>query len=408
MKRALALLLLAAGCAKPAPPQEQPGRKLHLKPLQITPVDDGADRRSIATLSRGATIVARTGELYLEMSAVRAIDDDPLSYWMSPPRDLPQSITIALGAPARVTRVGIRSEEHYPANHVRFESTTDGTAFRELTTITAAATTEAQWFDVPPTEMSAVRVTVLDRGARQADVRLRSILIEGSELAAPRGGALAGCWSMNGAPARFERNGAHASGSLRIRDQPMRLDGGFDGRAYRFNWIRGNDFGYLLMSVSPDGRHLSGIEWHEEPIALFYEDSWFGERARCDASLRIDAATRDDFLRRTGRYSMFGLRFDDQGNLDTTESGDTVRWLAALAAKSDLQLIAHEFRAATAAANRARAERQLQSLRAALQAAGANLARVSFVAKGSDEPRQRPETAAMRALYSAVDVEIRR
>ncbi|MEA2328921.1 MAG: hypothetical protein QOE68_3880, partial [Thermoanaerobaculia bacterium] len=212
----------------------------------------------------------------------------------------------------------------------------------------------------------------------------------------------------NGVPARFERRGAHVTGSVVLGNQPMQLDGGFDGRAYRFNWIRGNDYGYVLMSVSPDGRHFSGVEWHEEPIPLFHETTWFGERAGCGGSVAFDRLTAEKFLRRAGRFSLFGLQFGEDGAVDRDNSADSLRWLAAETTRADVQLVAHEFRRENAALNRAFAERALQSIRAELERAGANVARTTYVAKGSDSPRQRPDTGAVRALYSAVDVEIRR
>jgi hypothetical protein len=80
--------------------------------------------------------------------------------------------------------------------------------------------------------------------------------------------------------------------------------------------------------------------------------------------------------------------------------------LAATGGKA--QIVAHEFREKTPQANHDRAARELQSLRTALSAAAVDVAHVPFLAAGDASPRQKTVTEAMRAIYSSVDVEIRR
>ena len=404
MRRAIALLLVAAaGCTK----QPAPATKAQA-PTKIKLADDSADRLSLATVARGAAITSRTGELFLAASALKTIDGDPASFWMTPPEDLPQTMTIALAAPSRIERVGIRTDRAYPANRLQFDVSSDGKTFSPLTTVTSSKTEDAQWFSVPPTAASQVRVTVIDAAGHARNVRLKSILIGGTESQPPKSADVSGCWSTNGDAARFERNGARVVGAAALGRQAMQLEGGFDGRIYRFNWMRGSEFGYLLLSTTPDAQSFSAIEWHEDVIPLFYGDSWFGTRTRCGEPLPLDSDTRDKFLHRAGRFSLFGLRFADDGRLDSTASRDTLQWLAQLNKTIDLQLIAHEFRRSDANANRAYAERETQTLRDELQRAGADLRRISFIARGSDAPRERAESDAMRAMYSVVDVEIRR
>jgi hypothetical protein len=411
VRRAIALLLLCAfaACSKQAPPPT-PGApvtkaKSKFRKIEETTLDDSADRLSILTLPRGATVASRTGELILDTSAVRAIDADPLSFWMPPPADLPQSITIALPARTRIEKIGIRTDDALPADHVLFERSTDGTTFVPLMTIAARPIPDAQWFDVTPAEATHVRVTMLDRTAPDREVRIRSILARGSELEAPHPGDIAGCWSLNETQAQFQRHGANVTGTIAMRNAPTYLDGGFDGRIDRFNWIRGNDFGYALFAVAPDGRSFSAIEWHEEAIPLFYGESWFGERRPC-AALPLASDTREKFLQRSGHVSLYGIRFHDDGTVDRDASAETIAWLVRFAASHPVQLVAHEFRRGDANANRAFAQRELDSLRDELLHAGAT--NVTFVARGSDAPRQIPDTDTARAIYSTVDVEIRR
>jgi nucleotide-binding universal stress UspA family protein len=165
---------------------------------------------------------------------------------------------------------------------------------------------------------------------------------------------------------------------------------------WRFEWIRGAEFGYAAFAVSPDGLHLDGVQWHEEAIPFFFGDAWFGERDK-QCAVEIKDVVADEFLRRAGRHSLYVL------------DADEIRWLAAkLRQFPKSRLVAHEFREATPAANRARAQRALDSLAKALQNAGVEPRGVTFVAAGSDNARQIPGSEAARELYSSIDLEVGR
>ncbi len=406
MKWYVAALVLAAsiGCAKEQAPTRAGS-------AEEQSVDDSAERASLLDLAHGATVTDRTGEAMLEVSALRAIDGDPASFWMTPPHDLPQSMIIALPARSRIDKVGIRTiaKGGFTANHVAFECSLDGRAFTPLATIKSADTSDPQLFDVKPAEATSLRVTMVDSLLPQHDVRLCSILARGAELESPHPGDITGCWIVNGREARFARRGAHVIGVLEMGREPIRFDGGFDGRIYRLNWIRGNDYGMALITVAPDGRHLSGIEWHEEVVPLFFGDSWFGEKRTCAASIADAGEVALGLLRRVGRFSLYALRFRSDESLDVEASSDVLRSLIGFTQnRKDLRFVAHEFRQPTPARNREVSQRLLASLRQQLESTGVNVNGIDFVAQGSADPRQQPTTESMRALYSSVDLEIRR
>jgi hypothetical protein len=391
VRRFLVLALLVAACRQEKAPAAAAGA--------ATPVADD-ERGSLTGIVRGATIASRTGEALLETSAAEVIDGDPGTFWLNPPRDFPQSMVIALPGRTRVERVGLRTAANtFAANRVQFDASRDGIAWQALTTVTARETGDAQWFDVPPVEAAFLRATVIDPRPSRTDVRLNSVLARGAELEPPRPGPIEGCWSLNGRPVRFAQRGARVVGALGIGNLPLFLDGGSDGRIVRFVWIRGNDYGLALAAVSPDGKHLTALEWHEEAIPLFRAESWLGTPAACGApALREDVAAA--LLQRVGRYSAFGLRFRNDDSLDVESSRETLEILARH--MKNARIVVHEFREATPEKNKARAERILASVRAAL-GPGAEL-----VAAGSDAPRQQPVTETQRAMYSCVDLEIRR
>jgi len=401
----LALLLLVS-CARPAPKQASVQQGSNEPPTDII-----NEQSSLLDITRGATIVSRTGEAMLLTSAIYTIDGQIGSFWAPPPRDYPQSIVIALGARSRIDRVGFRTlvREAYEANHVTFERSLDGTAWQPLGTMTARQVNEAQWLDVAPSEAAYVRVTVPDARHPVRDVRLQSLLAHGTETGPRSDPPLDGCWSINGEAAAFVQRGGRATGVVTRGNLPIFLAGGTNGRMWRFNWIRGNDYGFTALTISPDGKHFSALDWHEEAIPLFTAIPWFGERAPCAA-----LAPRDDVplavLRRAGHVSMFALQFDPVGELAVEASREELQSLVSIihAAPVPLRIVAHEFRQPDAKRNKEFAEHEIASVRKALESLGADLRRIELLAAGSDSPRQTPSSDAARAIYSSVEVEVRR
>jgi hypothetical protein len=401
--RALLALLLIASCSRPAP-QRAAATTLPGK----LPADIVNERSSLLDVTRGATIVSRTGEAMLITSAMHTIDGDINTFWTPPPHDYPQSIVIAFAAPSRIDRVGFRSLTGLKseANHVTFERSLDGASWQPLVTMTSRKVDQAQWTDVAPAEAAYLRVTIPDAAYPDRDARLYSLLAHGVEVGAPRNASIDGCWSINGEAAKFVQRGARVTGVVEQGKQPLFLTGGANGRMWRFNWIRGNDYGYTALTVSPDGKHLSALNWHEEAIPLFVAFPWFGDRGNCaPTSLRDDVPIA--LLRRAGHISLFALQFDANGNLLADASREELQSLESIirSVPVPIRIVAHEFRQ-DSKRNKEIAEREIASLRAAL--ATLDRARVEFVAAGSDSPRQVPESDAARTIYSSVDVEVRR
>jgi len=375
------------------------------------PTDTINEQSSLLDISRGATVISRTGEVMLITPAMNTIDGDITSSWAPPPHDYPQSIVIALHAPSRIDRVGFRSliGQGFEANHLLFESSVDGVNWQTLATMTSHHVDEAQWQNVTPADAQYVRVTIPDTKNPTRDVNLQSLLAHGTEVGAPREATIDGCWSVNGSAASFTQHGALATGVAAVGKEPMFLSGGTNGRMWRFNWIRGNDYGYTALTISPDGKKLSALNWHEEAIPLFRASPWFGERATC-ADVHPQQDVPLALLRRIGRFSMFALQFDDSGVLRADASGEGLQSLATMLRNSKLALriVAHEFRQSDAKHNKEVAEREITSVRDALAHRGIDISGLDFVAAGSDASRQTPASDAARAIYSSVDVEVRR
>lgn len=412
MKRALAValvLLAALSCERksnavtPAAVSQAAAAKSPSAP------NDPNENANLLNFAHGASVVSRTAESNLLSSALMAIDGNLATAWGVPHGDFPQSAVFALAARSRIERVGVSAQKTpgFDLRKISFESSLDGVTFQPLGTFAIERKDPAQLFPVTPADATFIRATLLEGGA---DTRVNAIFALGREIEAPRLASLDGCWTVNGLDAQFTQRGAHAYGRVAIEKMTTSVEGGSDGRFFRFAWLRGAGFGYAAVSVAPDGKTFSGSEWNEEIIPLFYSGTWFGERRACTpASLPSGEVTRG-LLQRFGRAPLYGLRFDANGNLLDADSVDTLATLRSflLGTKLQARLVAHEFRQGSEQRNRAFANAELASIERSLTANGVPAGRLSFVAAGSDAPREIPVTEAMRALYSSVDLEIRR
>lgn len=411
-----AALLLLSAC----PSSHEPATKSTAPPpAQKRPEempsssDDSVERTSLATLANGAVLIDRTGESYLELSALNLIDGNPDSLWLAPPHDMPQSVVVELATRTRVTSIGFRSvaKGDFHLRDARVEAMTANGAFATIATVKLTDSHDAQWFDVPPTEADRLRVTFLSGPTPGHEVSVNSFLVHGQELAPPAPRQLTGTWKLNGHDAAFAQFGNHISGVIQYNKLPVYVEGGVsNNRLLRLLWIRGLEHGLGVATVSRDGKHFGMIEWHEEPIPLFYDDAWFGERVSETPAPDTTEVFAASYMHRAKRWPLFGLTFAPDGTLDTAASDHALQVLGHMIAKAPaaLRLVSHELREATPAANRTRAQRALDTLHAELAKRGANLANVQFVAAGSDNPRQLPATQNMRELYSSVDLEILR
>jgi len=410
-RTAFVALLLMAACQD----RHESGASTTGPPPQLLPAssDDRDERNNLASLANGACIVERTGEAYLRVSAMNVIDGNPDSYWLPPPHDLPQSITIALPARAHIESIGLRSQAKgdYQLRDARIEASLGDGAFATVATVALKDTTDTQFFAVTPLEADRLRLTVLSGPAPGHDVRVDSFIARGRELESPALPPVGGTWRINGCDTSLAQFGNHLVGAMQINKLPMHLEGGIESnRMLRLLWIRGPEFGIAAAAVSRDGKHFSGIDWHEEPIPLFYDDAWFGERTS-DAVPADDSETfAVSYIRLTGRWPLFGLAYRADGSLDVAASDHALHVIANMIRKASvpLRLVSHEFRETSAAANRARAQRALDALHAELTHRGLSLANVELITAGSDSPRQLAVTDTMRVLYSSVDLEIRR
>lgn len=389
--------VFAAACGKTPPPPAKPGparragRVVTLADLE-KPLDDGLDRVNLANIAHGASIVSRTGESTLDVSAVQMIDGDPSTAWLTPLYDLEQSAVIALPSRSRVEQLGAKRAGSARAGFhaLRIERSLDGVHFEPFTTLELADKADYQVTPVTPAEALYLRAT--PEQPTGSYIQLNSLIALGRPLEpiAPR--TIGGCWSINGSSAAdLVQNGATFSGTL----DGLAVDGGSDGRSFRFAWTRGPEYGVGIVTVTPDGKHLSGIKWYEEAFPLFLGGSWLGDRVPCRAKPIARGDVFQIFMTRFGRFPLYGLGFDGEGRLaaGSEPAVDRLARFLTVNRRSPWNLANHGD------------PRQNASLRAALLQRHVDLTNVAFLQRA---PLRDPFTEPMRALYGSVDLEIRR
>lgn len=397
---AACMLVLTAACSRPAEPQKKAPPVAAVKP--VTPPN-------LLEISRGAAVVSRTGEALLTASALRAIDGDDHTMWVCPPGDPDQTLVYALPARSRIDKLGVRigEKEQFRATSLQFDLSLDGTNFTPAKTFVPKLSQDPQLVGITPTEAAFVRVRVA--GVKRHYVQIGSLLVSGTVLDPVKPGTLGGCFSLNGRPASFTQEGSGVVGTL---GDGTFVEGGSDGRFYRFAWIRGPEYGLSAVTVTPDGNHAAALVWHEEAIQAtqFQADDLLGDRVPCSASAPHQTSVFRSYLERFRYYPLFGLRFDDSGALLINESAATLNEVTAfLKANPNLpvRFAAHDLLQATPDLNRRLSQAKLESLRAALQKDGLNLAHVTFEAFGAEKPHREASIDLTRAMYSSVDLELK-
>jgi F5/8 type C domain len=415
----LVLAGAAAGCRKQAAPPAvanasgQPASRPH----------EGSERGNLLQLTNGAVVADRTGELSFNVAAIFAIDGNLDTFWSTPPNDITQSVTVALGTKSRITNVGFSNEPSEFRSRLlktlAFESSVDGVTFKPLGKVTSSAGGNGSLLDVPPTEAAFLRATIVSAFSPQSTgVDVASLQARGQELAPAPAPHFEGCWAINQGLGVFGQSGGHLYGRTELSGTVMELDGGIGRRMARFAWVRDREFGVGALTSSPDGRHLNALLWHEEPISIFFDQPWYGLRldGSSGANLPSKTSCRPEpggavfqfILTRAGRFPLFGVLTDATGAVDATASSETLSALARFLAENRshrFQLVAHEFHGSDAATNRRISGRTIETLRAAL--AGplhGDFANIQFAAAGSDAPRQPVTNDLERALYSVVDL----
>jgi hypothetical protein len=398
-----ATLLLLASCGG-----EQVAPSVPV-PVAAQPAVADAEPRNLASMIRGGAIVSRTGEMMLEQTPVRLIDGDVSSHWTTPPADLQQSCVISLAAPARLTGFGLGTfeKQNLAVKRVRIETSLDGRTFTPAASMSLTASDAIQDQKVTPVDARYIRLSI-DEGYGTGYAALSALQAYGSFLTEPGLADIAGCWEINGAQASIQRSGNAVSGWIEWEGMLHLSGGAATGPFYRFAWADGPQFGLAAITLTPDGKHMSGMKWHERAEPLTFGTSWFGTKGtECNALGSDPDAVARLWLQRTSTFPLYGLQFDARDQLVADGSEATLALISRIVAASrGVSLVASELREKTPAANRAKTDVRIRSLRDALSRRGIDTSKISWVSAGSDTPAPRMASELTLDMTSAVVIRV--
>lgn len=358
MTRRLALLLLLL-CALVACKKEEPAPAPAGKPVVQREPEPDTDADNLLNFAYGGSVVSRTGELNLESSAVHAIDGFIGTVFACSPGSPRETLVYSLLAPAAVTKVGVTPGKVDVPARVRFDTSMDGQRWTEIATVTPQAGDTRQLWSIKETMARYIRVQALDD---RYYIRLRGIHAIGREVEPPSTPSFGGCWTINGSPAQLTQDGARITGVI-ATDPPTYLDGGTDNRVGMVTWMQGPMWGYAALTRTPDGRHITGLKFHEEIDSRNVGEGWFGKKfdGRQDGGVTAGSMPAPQrFLERMRRYSAYGLAYDSNGRLLVDLSRST---LDAMKTLNPRRIVVREFRLDTPQQNQAYAKAKADALR---------------------------------------------
>ncbi|HVG24629.1 MAG TPA: discoidin domain-containing protein, partial [Thermoanaerobaculia bacterium] len=270
MKKLALVCLVAMACERTVNAPKQPA------PKPAPTIEEDRDADNLLNMAYGASVVSRTGELNLEVSAAHAIDSSWASSWVSSPGVPDETLVYSLLAPSRITNIGITPlEGNEMPRRVAFDGSMDGKQWRELATMDVRNNNERQLAPMQPAIARYIRVRSLERGRYY--VRVRAFHALGEEVEQPVPPPFTGCWTINGRPAQLVQQGARITGTI-AANPVIEIDGGTDNRVALVSWRQGPMWGHAALTRTPDGAHLTGITFYETFDLSNMGEAWFAER----------------------------------------------------------------------------------------------------------------------------------
>jgi outer membrane protein OmpA-like peptidoglycan-associated protein len=391
-----ASLALAAGPAAPLSPPEP----------------------SLVSFSSGALIVQAPQEYGSGWSTILMLDELPNTGWASPEGVLTPAVTvIALPERTLLKRLefdtGSTDGENRGAKDVVVEvsdtSAKDG--FKTIAQVSLKDKTDRQKFPVSAEVPGRwVRLTIKNNHGDKDNLELMDFRAYGTQLTHTPFPDVSGTYETNFGDFHLRQQGTSVTGCYE-HDEGV-LDGGIEGRIMKFTWREaGDDKGPAIMVFSPDGKRMFGLWWHEGGTGGAGSE-WNGTKksntvGTCPhwAGGAQEQMAKD--LQDLGRTRIYGINFDSDSDVIKDESKPTLDRIAALLkAKPDWKLTieGHTDSTATAEHNLQLSKRRAEAVKAYLQSAGIDGARLKAVGLGATKPVASNDTGTGRAQNRRVEL----
>lgn len=373
------------------------------EPSSPAPPTAESSRPNLLTLERGSVVTSRTGELRLDAAALHAIDDDPETSWITPPKDPAHTMVVALPVRSLIEQVGVAFSNGQAPSAVVFEGSEDGHTFFPLATIEVSDPSIPEFMDVSPSQATSLRVTIREESDKT--VAISSVSAAGTESSPYVQPTLNGRWRIAGKDAEFGQDGNRILGTL-ATEPPTHIEGTWTARSIQFLYMRGNELGLGVLVVSPDGTFLNGLSWYHKVTPVHVAPVWYGEKTGDGSPGPAESRVIERWLERSGTgVPLFGIAFNAGGDLQVEESAHALEWLASrLSRPADLAVIKRVLDGGEADAAHDAARRQLDSLRNELARRGVDVARIAFDVVGPEDLEHVPAKPLERAMLTGIEL----
>ena len=387
-------------------------------PAAAPPAAPAVPETSLVSFAGGALIVQAPQEYGGGWSAMSMLDGQAGTGWASPEKVLTPAVTVVEMSERSLLKrlefdTGNTDGENRGAKDVLVEvsdtSARDG--FKKIAEVSLKDKADGQKFPVAAEVPGRwVRLTIRNNHGAPDYLELMDFRAYGTQLTHTPLPDVSGTYETDFGDFHLRQQGTSVTGCYE-HDEGV-LDGGIEGRIMKFTWREaGDDKGPAVMVFSPDGRKMFGLWWNEGNTSSA-GGQWNGTKKSATVGTcphwsggAQEQMTKD--LAELGRTRIYGINFDSDSDVLREESKPTLDRIAALLkAKADWKLTieGHTDSTATAAHNQQLSQRRAEAVKAYLQKAGIEGARLKAVGLGATKPVAGNETEIGRAQNRRVEL----
>ena len=373
---------------------------------------------SLVSFSSGALIAEAPKEYGGGWTALYMLDGQPGTGWAGPEGDLSPAVTV-IALPERTLLKQVEFDnagvdgEGRGAKDVLVEVSDAGPreGFKKIAEVSLKDQTDGQRFPVSAEVPGRwVRLTIKNNHGSKEYLELMDFRAYGAQLTHTPLPDVSGTYESSFGDFHLRQQGTSVTGCYEHNGGI--LDGGIEGRIMKFTWREEGDAkGPAIMVFSPDGKQMLGLWWTEGNTTSGGSE-WNGTRKSSQVgSCPHWAGGAEEQMKKdlaeTGRARIYGINFDSDSDVIRDESRPALdRIVALLKSNADWKLTieGHTDSTSTPEHNQQLSQRRAEAVKAYLQKAGIEGARLKAAGFGATRPVATNDTELGRAQNRRVEL----
>jgi len=377
----------------------------------------GAPQPSLVSFSAGALVVVRPEEYGGNWNALAIIDERPESGWATPQGIIsPQTAVIELPERTLLKTLTFDLSGTDGAKRgakdvmVEMSDTSATSGFQKIGQVVLKDKVDNQTFPVTADAPGRwVRLTVQTNHGATDYMELMDFRATGTQLTHTPVANISGTYNTDYNQFHVLQEGTSLTGCYEYAEGV--LTGGIEGRVLKFTWIEGAKRGPGIMVISPDGKKLVGLWWHENqsgpPAGVWNGEKLSDKVGSCPHWAGGAAQQLKKDLEELGRARVYGINFDTDSAVIRDESRQALdRIVSVLKSKPDWQMTieGHTDSSGSTAHNQTLSEKRAQSVTDYLTTAGIPPTRLKAAGFGASKPVAGNDTELGRAQNRRVEL----